>query len=225
MTEYAKIKIKELVKVPIIVPEIQRIQDKERIKDIVSYQKKYHTHHSTYNFMGVITLVHLQPNNQYYIIDGQHRYQAMLQLHKQKLDTNIPIALEIRTRHSKDELETDFKIINKSLPAPKLPESLNRSLYEEVYYYYEEMYPSFFSNSERPRRPNLHKKYFKEAIAILIQQLNISHAHELISVIQKINQQYQQYTPEQFIQKGKTSNQDLLLKCKLKGGFLSLIHI
>ena len=76
------VSINELIKnYKIIIPEFQRIINNNKIKEIVDYQICYKQKHNCFNFLGTLIFCRLQDKtNQstiYYLIDGQHRYEAM----------------------------------------------------------------------------------------------------------------------------------------------------
>ena len=49
-------KIKNLLTLEIITPEIQRIIDRNKVNDIVDYQIEYKKKYNKFNFMGVINI-------------------------------------------------------------------------------------------------------------------------------------------------------------------------
>ena len=172
-TIYGKLLIKDLLKVSIEIPKIQRLDDKTRIKEISEYQKKFHVKHSYFNMAGVITLGMSSDSPRIYLIDGQHRYEAIKLLGKDGYNLENEVVLNVIKTNTYQELDEYLKIINKSMPAPELPEHIDKDVYKNVFRHYENKYSGFFSNSKRPRRPHINRNNFKEALGLLVKQLNI----------------------------------------------------
>ena len=210
--------MKELLAKPLQIPEIQRPQDKERVQEIVKYQKHYHQRHSEYNFPGVIIISYLQTDNHFYLIDGQHRYSAIRELYKQKCNIQKKVAIELRTCSSKEQLEQEFTVINLALPVEKLPDCIDRDLYKQVWHYFQTKYPKFFSNSKHPQRTNINKQYFQEALGVLIKHLEPANAIELWERLEECNQLILKTQLPNIPKKGKKTTEELVDKCKQKGG-------
>ena len=81
---------------PVCIPNIQRIRDDDKVSDIISYQCDFFRRHQYFNIMGVINIHYCSENATYYLIDGQHRYEAFKQMY-QKMGHNILIPVEYST--------------------------------------------------------------------------------------------------------------------------------
>ena len=111
---------KDLMNFDIIIPNEQRIMDVSKVDEIIEYQQLYNKKYNSFNFMGVIN-IHLC-NNIYYLVDGQHRYNALKKLTFMGYEL-IDVCIEIVKVNSIDELRRNYTLINKNTP---LPEFQNR---------------------------------------------------------------------------------------------------
>lgn len=217
-TVYGKMYIEDLLKLSIEIPKIQRIDDTTRIKEIADYQKNFHIRNSFFNMAGVITLGVSNDSPSIYLMDGQHRYNAIKLLESEGYNLQNEVVLNVIKTKTYKELDEYFKVINKSMPAPELPEHIDKEVYKNVFRHYEHTYGSFFSNSKRPRRPNINRTQFKEALGLLVEKLNVKTDTELIMIIDDQNKIYQGQSPQDFPIKGSAANYKILETVKKKGG-------
>ena len=218
-TTYGKIYMIDLLKLPVEIPKIQRMDDTTRIQEIADYQKNFHIRHSFFNMAGVITLGVSTDSPSIYLMDGQHRYKAIKLLGTEGYNLENEVVLNVIKTKTYKELDEYFKVINKSMPAPELPEHIDKEVYKNVFRHYENTYSNFFSNSKRPRRPNINRTQFKEALGLLVEKLNVKTDKELIEIIDKQNEIYETQSPQDFPIKGSAANYKILEKVKKKGGF------
>jgi hypothetical protein len=167
-----KINNKDLIGFDINIPNEQRIMDSSKVDEILEYQKIYNKKYNSFNFMGVIN-IHLC-NNTYYLVDGQHRFNALKKLTYMGYEL-IDVCIEIVKVNSIDELKRNYTLINKNTPLPEFPESIDKNIPETVSLYFFEKYPDIWSqsNTKRVRRPHLNKNDFQEALGILTEKLEI----------------------------------------------------
>ena len=176
----------DLMKHDILIPNEQRIKDNDKINEIVQYQEQYHKTHNYFNFLGSIN-IH-KHNNRYYLVDGQHRFNALKKLNA-KGYTKIDVIIELIRVDSIEDLKSNYKVINKNTPLPEFPDTIDKNIPENVAQYFFDSYPNIWSNSNtmRVRRPHLNKNNFQESLGILTEKLNIDSVHELKTLVEDYN--------------------------------------
>ena len=65
----------------IIIPDCQRIINNDNVDSIVNYQKDMYIKYGEFKFIGILIIVNF--NNNFYLIDGQHRYTAIFKLYNE----------------------------------------------------------------------------------------------------------------------------------------------
>jgi len=177
---------KELItkfKNKIFIPPLQRPIDKQRISEMVKYQNNYYKINKYFNFLGVITLCKYQ--SKYYLIDGQHRYKSILKISNK--NPEFKIAMQILDVTNENQIEEYFKIINKSIPVPELPNGLQNNIIKKIYNYFLTSYKNYFKNSKCPRKPNLQKNLFIEELSRLVKNITSQNEAEIINLIELFN--------------------------------------
>tara|TARA_B100000780_G_scaffold250841_2_gene197162 strand:+ start:4669 stop:5694 length:1026 start_codon:yes stop_codon:yes gene_type:complete len=211
------INVQKILELDLIIPNLQREKDNSRIKEIVDYQLNYYKKHKTYNFIGSTLCIakNIKYNHQY-LIDGQHRYYAIKYLiEKKKIDFKIYINIIDIT--SNEEMIHLFELINKSLPVPKMPTNISNYIPKIVFLYFIKKYKKFFSNSNRPNRPNININIFQEEIGNIIKKYPKLTADKIIDMIECANTLYKKMNQSNFPSKGKRPNEYYLELCKKKG--------
>jgi hypothetical protein len=179
-------KSSQLTELIIIKPNEQRIVDNQKVSDIVNYQLEQIKKNGQSNFLGVINIHYYRKNDTSYLVDGQHRYEA-LKILLQKYSHDIEIFIEIVNVDSLQELKENYDLINKNTPLPEFPESVDKNIPEKCSQYFQEKYPTVWSPSSRARRPNVYFNFFQESIAILVEKLKIKTADEIKEIVEKHN--------------------------------------
>jgi hypothetical protein len=171
-----------------IIPDEQRIRDTDKVKDIINYQLDYKQNNNCFNFLGVINIHHLLSDDEYYLVDGQHRFEAIKELdgiHKQR---EIEIMVEIISVKTLDDLKHNYKLINKNTPLPEFSEKIDKYIPEQAALHFKKEYPNLWSKSKRPQRPHLNFNYFQESLGFLVERLpNIDSSKKLIEIMESWN--------------------------------------
>ena len=81
-----EISLNNLVDQIIEVPSIQRILDINKVNEIYNYQDNYYKENNCFNFIGTINIQCFNDNN--FLIDGQHRYNAIKKLYTRYIKFN-----------------------------------------------------------------------------------------------------------------------------------------
>ena len=180
------IKISKLLNIDIELPEIQRIVDNDNVSEIINYQINYFKKNKHFNFLGVLNIHHCKDRQTYYLIDGQHRYNAIKGLFNMgHCDFNVTV--EIVDVESINELKDNYKMINKNTQLPEFSEEIDKSIPEKVAIHFKGKYTNMWSKNSRPRRPHLYFTFFQEALGILTEKLKINDAKELIEIVEDYN--------------------------------------
>lgn len=166
------------------IPNIQRIRDDDKVNDIVAYQQSKLKKTGACNFIGCINIHYCLENQELYLVDGQHRFEAIKKLSQ---SINIPVCVEIVKVSTLAELKENYNIINKNTPLPEFPETIDKSVPERVANYYKQRYPEIWSKNERARRPHIFFNYFQEALGVLTERLDIQSVTELQKIIDDHN--------------------------------------
>jgi hypothetical protein len=201
------------------VPNIQRLCDDTKVSDIVVYQSHRLKQSGTCNFLGVINIHFCKETGELYIIDGQHRYEAVKRICREVC--NFPVAIEIVIVETLDEVKENYKILNKNTTLPDFPETIDKAIPETVALYFKEKYPTIWSKSSRARRPHIFFDFFQEALGVLTEYLEITTSAELQRMVEEYNMKLSKWNPEQYPD-SKTVNANILGKCKETGMYLGL---
>lgn len=183
---------KDLMNFDITIPNEQRIMDVSKVDEIIEYQQIYNKKYNSFNFMGVIN-IHLC-NNIYYLVDGQHRYNALKKLTFMGYEL-IDVCIELVKVNSIDELRRNYTLINKNTPLPEFPESIDKNIPETVARNFFDKFPDIWSqsNTKRVRRPHLNKNDFQEALGILTEKLKIESSIKLQTLLEDYNNKLSQW--------------------------------
>ena len=181
------IKIQELLKYKddIIIPYNQRLWDKDKTNEILKYQLNYFNKNGYYNFLGVINFHFCKKESKYYLVDGQHRYQAILNL-SQKIQT-FNISIEIVLIEEYEDILDGYNLINKNTPLPELCDNIDDLKFKKIFNYFEDYFCDVWTLSSRPRRPYMSKNRFQEGISYLIKKLDNREYTHIIKLIEEHN--------------------------------------
>ena len=104
-------KISCLISETIEIPGIQRIRDDSKINDIIKYQLDFHKKNGRFNLLGVINIHYCTETDTNYLIDGQHRYEAVMVLYN-KHGHNPKIKIELVKVPKYEDLQENYQLIN-----------------------------------------------------------------------------------------------------------------
>ena len=188
--EIKKYKISELIELNIEKPNIQRIINKKNVSSIIKYQlNEIRTKHKS-NFLGVINIHYCEENHKYYLIDGQHRFQALNELYNQ-YSHNIEIFVEIVNVNKREELIKNYEIVNKNTKVAHFSDNIDKSIPEKASEHFQNKYPNIWAlstnNNRRPRRPNIRLNDFQETLGYITEKLNIMDSTKLIEIVEDEN--------------------------------------
>jgi hypothetical protein len=205
-----KIMSKDFLKIDISIPNAQRIRDDDKVNDIINYQLERLRTKGYCNIMGLINIHYCKSTNELYLVDGQHRYEAI-----RKIDetNNIPVSFELVSVDTMEELKENYKIINKNTPLPEFPETIDKNIPEDVAKYFKTNFPNIWSKNSRARRPHIYFNYFQEALGVIVDELNIKNKDDLLKLMLDRNETLSKWQLENYPD-SKKINTDMLKKCQ-----------
>ena len=180
------VKTNELLKYDLKKPNIQRILNKKKVDDIINYQLNQLKNRHNTNFLGLITINYCNLDKKYYLIDGQHRYRALLELYE-NYSHNVDICIEIVNVNNFEELKENYNIINNNTPLPEFSVDIDKIILEETLVYFQDKYPNIWSKSIKSHRPLISFNNFQESLNYIIEKLDIKDSKTLINYIENYN--------------------------------------
>jgi len=154
-------------------PQIQRILDSDKMKDIVKFQDTYYKNgKGFFNFMGSINIHSCKETGINYLVDGQHRYESLKMLYNKYNYKKESIIIEVVEVNNEKELIENYDMINKNTELPEFPDNINKNIPENVALYFFNKYPEIFVTTKRTKRPHINKNLFQEALGVLNSELN-----------------------------------------------------
>lgn len=209
------INCKELLRLDrkIELPYNQRICDNMKVKEIIDYQQTYYKNHNKFNFLGLINFHYCFKDSVYYLIDGQHRYEAIKKL--ANIYQEFPILIEMVFINSPEEMVDNYNIINKNTELPPISDSINIEIHKKIFKYYEEKFNTLWSLKKSPKRPNINKNDFQGAISFLLEKLPDTIHNNLIDIIDDYNIKMGQWEINKFPNiKNLKNPEDIFEKCR-----------
>ena len=226
LCEYWFITAKNLLHLDWICPDFQRPVDEDRVMEIKKHYMTKYKEKGIFEFIS--PLIFSKYNNKLYIMDGQHRLEAIIQLVSNndlfnKIDKIIPIIVIQIT--STSEMEDLFQTLNKLLPLSevyKIGNKTKKNIIVKTSSYFFKKYKYFFT-IKRPRRPFINKNDFQNYLLNnnIIKKLHIHNENELISCIEKLNTHYKNKSKNEeiFPKKGYADITSIINKVQSKGDF------
>ena len=212
-------RISKLQEMKIKIPNGQRILENQKVKMIVDYQLGYIKSHSHPNFLGVINVHRLLPTDEYFLIDGQHRFKAGIVLYE-KYSHDIDLVVELVDVKEKSELIENYNLINKNTPLPEFPSTIDKNIPKETAKYFQQKYPEVWSDKTRTRRPKMVLNDFQETLGLLAKNLKheIGSSMAMIEKVEKINKELSIWDKKRF----KNVTESMYEKAKKANFFLGL---
>ena len=149
-------KLLEIVK----IPDIQRNLDDDHVNKIFESQVNLFNEKGYYD-LGILSLCYVEDTNNYWLIDGQHRYSTIM-----KLYNNIEFEVYISIYSVKNEKERDniYHTINLNKPTAIAKNSNIDLEVSKFLRTFEKNYKEYIKNSRNPQRPNINIDVFREKI-------------------------------------------------------------
>ncbi len=170
------------------VPPFQRSVVAERVDKFVEVLKNFFEHFGSVMSLGVITLGKLTTTNEYFLLDGQHRFMSYKTFsEKYDLDgmTDFKVPLVIREVESLEELKAFFCAINDHFAPPDFMhsvETLDRA--QILKNHLTSTYASFLSPNRNTHFPRVHLDTF---VAFALERLPAVPSEELVARFEELN--------------------------------------
>ena len=205
----------------VIKPNIQRVIDNTKVEDIIRFQLEFHKKHNHFNFSAAGAINIHKLDNIYYLVDGQHRLEALQKLY-QDYSHHIPFYVLWVEVDTWEQLENNYNMINKNTPLPDFScfQNINKCIPEETAAFFQTKYPEVWSKNSRSRRPHVFFNYFQEALAFICEHAGIKSIKELQNLVEDYNKVCKQRSMTSF----KDINTSIYQKAKEKDFFLGLFH-
>ena len=134
------------------LPECQRNLDNDQVNKMLAYQTQYYKKYSEYFFPTPIVIGVVDDN--YYVIDGQHRYECITYLYTDENDFSVPVSLI--TISDMEELDEMYSRINSNKPVPIINDfqewkNFTKFIEKELL----SNCRDYISTSKRPQVPNI----------------------------------------------------------------------
>lgn len=200
----AEIPIKLLLEQDIRKPNIQRILDGDKIKEIVKLQDDYYkSGNKCFNFMGAINIHSCNEKKLNYLVDGQHRYESLKELYNNHNYKNENVLIEVVNVNTEKELINNYTMINKNTELPEFPDDIDKNIPEETALYFMGKYPDIFVTNKRTKRPHINKNLFQEALGVLNSEINKRlscklNKEDLIEIITEKNDRMRKWPIESY---------------------------
>jgi len=208
-----KVKVSDLVQAPIMNWQYNRPADTARCEEIAKYMYRAKKPVDTMLYLSLN-----QKSNQFDVVDGIHRYTALMYIKKQtdELDfvTNAfgtdpcdwlfdsYMILSIRLNATDGELIEFFQSLNKSNPIPELyvrdVKKDKKDCVEHVCHNWQSIYKTHFSASNKPQKPNINRDRFIDVLDAVYDKLHLTEETKgkLEQALQRTNVHISQNLPK-----------------------------
>lgn len=184
-------------------PDFQRLLDPKIIEEIEEEHKN-----NSYNTI-LLEIGYL--NDEYYLLDGQHRYQAIKKMNNKKYELTI----HLHKLDTYEELKKLFFLINKNTIIPDdwifIDNHTNIKIHlKEIFGL--KIFNQTLKNTKKPFKPNISKQKLNDLIVELYKEnFKITSKHIFL-----LNEYYKNLNPENFPCTSGKSNEEYLEICKKK---------
>lgn len=209
---------KDLFEIPITLPYEQRLLDSDKVNEIVLYQQNELKNKGHCNFLGNLNIHYCNENQKNYLVDGQHRYEAIKIISK---TNNIPVIIDYVQVDTMKALKENFELINKNTPLPEFSENIDKNIPETVALQFKQEYRNIWSKTTRANRPTIYFTFFQEALGVITEKLKISSAAELQKIIKDYNEKLSNWDYSMYPDP-KTVSDAMIQKCLNTGMYLGL---
>jgi hypothetical protein len=155
----------------------QRAVDLERVLEIETYFMKIYETEKKIPIRGCLVFAFCE--GKYHLIDGQHRYMAMVGVFK-KTGINFDIMCEILTVSNAGQIFAEFVNINKAVPVPVYYLNPTETV-EKIVDWIKENYP--MALSEKKIIPRMAIESFKDNMTILVNKCANNEPEQMIRTL------------------------------------------
>ncbi len=174
------------------VPIIQRCYDEERVEYFFQELKKYYQEKNELYNLNPIQLSEL--NNQFFILDGQHRFLAYKKLYfeyftNNNMDFNIPLIYQF-FNNSNDLKKSFINLNNQFITKGLILDEDVMDVATTLKNYIIENYKHHLSNTQKPKFPHINLDQF---VDLLIKRFSNQSAENIINKLELTNKDIAKY--------------------------------
>tara|TARA_Y100000389_G_scaffold11140_1_gene10338 strand:- start:8430 stop:9554 length:1125 start_codon:yes stop_codon:yes gene_type:complete len=204
-----KIHVEKLLSRKIIIPNIQRIKDDQKVKKIIEYQDKFFKKHKRFNFLGLINIHNCSEDKKEYLLDGQHRFSAINILYNEMLYKDFFVNIEVIHVNTLDEIKENYLLINKNTELPEFPDDIDKNIPEKAAKFFINKYKDVWTTKRKTMRPKLNKNHFQIALGYLTEKLQKStiekystvYSEDLVRLLEDKNKKMSLWPVESYVQR------------------------
>lgn len=170
-------------------PEFQRFKSQCKIKSIEQYEDNYYKKHKKFDFPGCVHIVYNLSDTNYYIIDGQHRFDAAKNLFN-KTHINIELCVELCIITKPSEMELIWDTLNHNTRLPEFAYPYIKPIAEDALTFLVEKYPDLFVcsvNAQKIKRPRMSQTIVLEELGKIVNELKLKNWETLKTVVLEYN--------------------------------------
>lgn len=223
--EIIKIEIKTLLEdYDIKIPDCQRILDNDKLNNIIEFQKELFIKYGEFKFLGVISVVNL--NDNYFLIDGQHRFNAMKMIYNSSDGkNNFSVYVQMIYVQCIEDLKSVYNNINENTPLPDIifENKLEKDIICDTLHYFQNKYPNLLLSKNKVSRPQISFNTFQEILNYIQHYLQLSNSEDLIKIIEDYNNNHKNYKRNNY--DDKTISFNMIEKAQKIGFYLGLYKI
>ena len=189
----------------ILTPDIQRTITRSAVNQIIETQLRQYEISGKYLIVGTIAIARV--NNLEYILDGQHRLTAFVELSRMFPERPITITCDYFVMTNMHSAEAFYKTVNTQIWNPIAVLAISETLLtQRVVKFFTDKFPSQIKETASPAAPNLSVKLITEAFHDKkIFSCEWTSAEMLIEYIIRLNAFYSSCTQDQLINQWKAN--------------------
>ncbi len=191
--------VQYLLDVNLMVPDIQRPLDNDKVTQIYNRLKNMYIENNVFFIHGLIMLAKI--NDTYFIYDGQHRYNAIKRFYNeyQAFGSSLNVWVSVATVSGAGDIQNLMMDLNNQTPLPNVDDKCKHKLLlaQSVSSYYTKLFDEYklirYKGKTIIRRPYMDLTMFIEDLAYVMTKLNINDEE---SMFKKINELYEEFSNE-----------------------------
>ena len=201
------------------IPDIQREIVTERV---IELKDKFESEYQTQGFYDFGLFLVCEYDDNLYLLNGQHRYNALKLINESKPDILLPVRVEVRQTNFKNEMIKIWSASNDTRQVKLVKNGTHQLIINGLRKHLNTKYSTYISSSLKPHKPHFNLDILVEEIERLdfITKSGISTPEELINEVEKINNFYKEvsYQTELWDKNGwgVVKADDFLSKCRKK---------
>lgn len=166
---YVKVNFSTLLEAKIVPPSFQRLLTSDHAENIYKGIKAKLDKGLQPLLPGCLIICETVEGNKW-LVDGNHRFEAYKKIYTE-MKEDLRIAVNYISVPDRETAEEIFRIVNKSMPIPEMPDGISLDLPNKLFKAVEAKYPKLFSESRQCQRPKICRDKFIEALGKLVAEV------------------------------------------------------